>query len=77
VVVMASTNPKDPAMSLTDDSLGFHGLFAASFIVFLVVAIVAQLFMFDWRAWFPGAESEKSLIRGVAAAVYTFMSHLA
>jgi light-harvesting complex 1 beta chain len=30
----------------------------------------------QWRSWLPGAEAEKSMIGGVKAAVYTFMSHL-
>jgi light-harvesting complex 1 beta chain len=32
--------------------------------------------MLDWRSWFPGAESSKTMTGGVRAAVYTLMSHL-
>jgi light-harvesting complex 1 beta chain len=56
---------------------GFYGIFVASFIVFLVVALAAQVFTGNWRAWFPGAEGDRSMIDGVKASVYTFMSYLA
>lgn len=56
---------------------GFYSIFLASFIVFLVIALVAQLLALKWRPLFPGAEGERSLIGDVKGAVYTFMSHLA
>lgn len=59
-----------------EDSRVFSCIFWASFAMLLVVALVAQLMTWRWRTWLPGAESEKSLIGGVKAAVYTFMSHL-
>ena len=52
------------------------GLFLASFVVFLVIALIAQMLAMKWRSWLPGAESEKSMIGGVKAAVHTFMSHI-
>lgn len=61
---------------LKNDAKSFNGIFVTSFIVILAVAIVAQLLTWQWRPWFPGAESEKSMIGGVKSAVYTFMSHL-
>jgi light-harvesting complex 1 beta chain len=51
-------------------------LFVVTFIVFLTVAVWAQLLTLEWRAWFPGAEGERSLIGGVKSAVYTAMSHI-
>lgn len=51
-------------------------LFATTFVVFLAVAIAAQVLTLNWRAWLPGAEGEPSLIGGVKAAVYTVMSHV-
>jgi light-harvesting complex 1 beta chain len=44
--------------------------------LFLVIALVAQAMGWQWRSWLPGAEGAKSLVGGVKAAVYTFMSHL-
>jgi light-harvesting complex 1 beta chain len=57
-------------------SHGYYAIFVASFIVFLMVALVAQLIAWKWRPWFPGAEGETSLIGAVKASVYTFMSYL-
>ncbi len=53
-----------------------EALFLVSFIFVLLIALAAQLLFLDWRTWLPGAECEKSLIKGVRAGVYTFMSHL-
>jgi light-harvesting complex 1 beta chain len=61
---------------LQDDSLTFRGIFIASFAVFLLVALMAQVLTWHWRTWLPGAEAEKSMLGGVKAAVYTAMSHL-
>ena len=61
---------------LRSDTKTFWGIFVVGFAVFLVIALSAQLLTSKWRLWLPGAEGEKSLIHGVKAAVYTFMSHL-
>jgi len=61
---------------LESDSKTFSGIFVVSFAVFLVIALFAQVLTWQWRSWLPGAESEKSLIGGVKASVYTFMSYL-
>lgn len=55
---------------------GFHAIFVASFVVFLLIALVAQVCLVNWRALLPGSEGSSSLIGGVKSAVYTFMSHL-
>lgn len=60
----------------TDDRWSFTAIFVAAFLVLLPIALIAQLLMLRWRSWFPGAESEKSLIGGVKAAISTFMSQL-
>jgi light-harvesting complex 1 beta chain len=65
-----------PTPGATGDSRSFTGIFVAAFLVFLLVAAVAQSMALPWRTWFPGAEAEKSLFGGVRAAVYTFMSQL-
>lgn len=58
------------------ESKAFVGIFLASFVVFLAVALMAQILTWQWRSWLPGAEGEKTMIGGVKAAVYTAMSHL-
>jgi light-harvesting complex 1 beta chain len=59
-----------------NDSRVFRVIFVVGFVVLFAVALVAQSLAWQWRSWLPGAESEKSLIGGVKAAVYSFMSHL-
>jgi light-harvesting complex 1 beta chain len=61
---------------MKEDLRAFYGIFAVSFVVFLAVALIAQMLGWQWRSWLPGAEGVKSLTGGVKAAVYTFMSHL-
>jgi light-harvesting complex 1 beta chain len=64
------------AQILKNDSKAFSTIFVFGFAVFLSIALVSQVLTWQWRTWLPGAEGEKSLIGGVKAAVYTFMSHL-
>jgi light-harvesting complex 1 beta chain len=54
----------------------FTGIFVAAFLVFLPIALVAQALGVSWRDWFPGAETERSLVGGVRTAVYSVMSYL-
>jgi len=58
------------------DSKTYGALFLVSFVFLLVIALTAQVLFLEWRTWLPGAEGEKSLIKGVKSGVYTFMSHL-
>ena len=69
------TNDWLPQMQQNDSKV-FFGIFVVGFMLFLGVALVARLLTWQWRSWLPGAESEESMIGGVKAAVYTFMSHL-
>jgi len=64
------------SLLLKDESRAFGSIFWMGFTLVLMVALVAQVLTLQWRPWFPGAESEKSMIGGVKSAVYTFMSHL-
>lgn len=70
----ASTGPA--AAAHRDDSIARGTIFAAAFALLLCVALVAQLLTLQWRSWLPGAESERSLIGGVKAAVDTLMPYL-
>jgi light-harvesting complex 1 beta chain len=62
--------------SVKTDSITYCSIFAVSFVVFLAIALIAQVLFLRWRSWFPGAEGGKTLIGDVKAAVYTFMSQL-
>lgn len=59
-----------------NDKANFTGIFIVSFIVFLAIALCAQMLALPWRSWLPGAEGQKSLVGGARASVYTFMSYL-
>jgi light-harvesting complex 1 beta chain len=40
----------------------FHRIFIASFIVFLIIAIIAHILVWQWRPWLPGPEGYTSMI---------------
>ena len=77
-VALTTTTGTVPSATLApaDDRWSLTVIFMAAFLVFFPIAVVAQSLTVQWRPWFPGAESEKSLIGGVKAAVSTFMSLL-
>ena len=62
--------------SVKTNSITYYSIFAVSFVVFLAIALIAQVLFLRWRSWFPGAEGGKTLLGDVRAAVYTFMSQL-
>ena len=51
-------------------------IFAASFVVFLAVAIVASLLGRQWSDWLPGTGQHASMLEGVRGAVYDVMPFL-
>jgi len=62
--------------SVKTNSITYYSIFAVSFVLFLAIALVAQMLFLQWRSCFPGAEGGKTLVGDVRAAVYTFMSQL-
>lgn len=48
----------------------FHGVFMMSFILFLVIAIIAHFLVWSWRPWFPGVEGYTSVIDGVQGTMH-------
>ena len=62
--------------SVKTNSITYYSIFAVSFVLFLAIALVAQMLFLQWRSWFPGAEGGKTLVGDVRAAVYTFMPQL-
>ena len=61
---------------LKDSLKGFHGIYAATFIVFLLLALASWLCLQNWRSLLPGAEGARSMLDGVRTAVYTVISQL-
>jgi light-harvesting complex 1 beta chain len=43
----------------------FHSIFMTSFIIFMVIAIIAHFLAWQWRPWLPGPNGYKSAIDGV------------
>ncbi|WP_108659925.1 light-harvesting antenna LH1, beta subunit [Acuticoccus kandeliae] len=39
----------------------FHSVFMTSFVIFVVIAIVAHVLVWMWRPWLPGPEGYTSL----------------
>ena len=58
------SNGKDGSLSGLSDSEAkeFHGIFMTSFIVFVLVAVVAHFLAWQWRPWLPGASGYSSII---------------
>jgi light-harvesting complex 1 beta chain len=52
----------------------FHRIFMASFLIFLVVAIVAHILAWQWRPWLPGPHGYTSMINDVHATVASTLS---
>jgi len=63
-------NEKSPYSGLTEkEAQEFHGVFVTSFIIFMVVAIIAHVLAWMWRPWLPGEEGYSSLQEGVNLAL--------
>lgn len=45
-----------------DEAKEFHSIFMTSFIIFLVVAIIAHFLAWQWRPWLPGPGGYSSII---------------
>ena len=61
---------------LKDSLSGFHGIYAVTFIVFLLLALASLVCLQNWRSLLPGAEGARSMLDGVKTAVYTVISQL-
>ena len=72
------TNPKNS--NANDHSIDHYEgdwmIFVLLFMVFMVVAMVGQLLVLNWRNWLPGAEQSMNTVDGVKSSVYTVISHL-
>jgi light-harvesting complex 1 beta chain len=56
----------------------FHGIFTTSFIVFVVIAIVAHILAWQWRPWLPGVHGYTTSMldgaHGLATHVITYLT---
>jgi light-harvesting complex 1 beta chain len=49
----------------------FHGIFLTSFIIFVVVAVIAHFLAWQWRPWLPGAHGYSLLNDGAGLIGHT------
>jgi light-harvesting complex 1 beta chain len=73
---MATPETAMPRAAPLEDNRSIWIIFALSFLVFMAIALMGQLFGWHWRSWLPGAEGAKGIYGGVKAAVWTFMAHI-
>ena len=55
----------------------FHTIFMTSFIIFVVIAIVAHILAWQWRPWLPGPEGYAAIADSVQGVVTQFRSYIA
>lgn len=55
----------------------FHGVFMTSFIIFVLIAIVAHFLVWQWRPWLPGPDGYRTALDGVTVAMNTLTSFIA
>lgn len=55
----------------------FHKVFMTSFILFVVVAIIAHILAWQWRPWFPGPEGYGAVTEGIGMLKDSLLSRLA
>ena len=55
----------------------FHTIFMTSFIIFVVIAIVAHILAWQWRPWLPGPEGYATITDSVQVVVTQFRSYIA
>jgi light-harvesting complex 1 beta chain len=54
----------------------FHSIFMTSFIIFLVVAIIAHFLAWQWRPWLPGASGyTSSIVEDARTLAYTYIPY--
>ena len=66
-----------PSLSgLTEaEALEFHSIFVKSFLIFVVIAIIAHVLVWQWRPWLPGPKGY-AMLDGVQHAVHGVLPFL-
>ncbi len=70
--------PSSSISGLTElEAREFHKIFVSSFIIFVLVAIVAHVLAWQWRPWLPGPEGYALItdgLQGVAAQIKSYIA---
>jgi light-harvesting complex 1 beta chain len=54
----------------------FHKIFLVSFLVFVVIALIAHVLAWQWRPWLPGPEGYSAVVDTGRALASTFLPKL-
>jgi light-harvesting complex 1 beta chain len=74
---MADTRDASISGLTETEAKEFHGIFTTSFIVFLVIAVIAHFLAWEWRPWLPGPHGyTTSLLDGAHGVVTHALSFL-
>ena len=75
---MALTPEGSSLSGLTEaEAKEFHGIFTTSFLVFVVIAIIAHILAWMWRPWLPGPNGyATSWLNDVGGAIGHTISQL-
>jgi hypothetical protein len=73
---MTNSNDSKSTNNPIDHYEGYWMIFVMLFMLFIVIALVGQMFFIDWRIWLPGAEKSMSLLDGVSSSVHTVISQV-
>ena len=71
---MAIDKERSSLSGLTEgEALEFHSLFIKSFLIFVVIAIIAHVLVWNWRPWLPGPKGY-ALLGGVTSVGHAALS---
>ena len=73
---MTSSNDSKTNYHPIDHYECYWMIFVLLFMVFMVIALVGQLFVLNWRVWLPGAEESMTTFDAVKTSVYTVISNV-
>ena len=65
----ADDRPRSLSGLTEQEAKEFHSIFMTSFIIFMVVAVIAHFLAWQWRPWLPGPKGYSSLIDGVVSSL--------
>lgn len=54
----------------------FHKIFLVSFLVFVVIALIAHVLAWQWRPWLPGPEGYSAVVDTTKTLASTFLPRL-
>jgi len=54
----------------------FHKIFLVSFLVFVVIALIAHVLAWQWRPWLPGPEGYSAVVDTTKTLASAFLPRL-